>query len=302
MATAERTPESNPADRSVVKESLYQYVGASYSTEARSRLYLKLSKNPEDVHEIIYDRVAEGLRGDETVVDVGCGQGKFLLKMRDNGHLGPLIGINDNEDHFWLARRYIEKEGVDNLALVVGDAHKLPLGNESADVVTAQFLWYHVKYPWLAIDEARRILKPGGRLIAGLRSPDNLPKYFQIAQRAHEIINAPGPTPQSFYTHYGIDAGKADLSGAFGNLRVIHDKVKEMPVDEESWQNEYKPALSSFKNNPLISDIKHTYKYSWAIYSKALDRARDELYGDEIRKYGYFTDTEHQAILEAVKL
>ena len=48
---------------------------------------------------------------------------------------------------------------------VVGDASRLPLRDASIDVVTMIEVLEHVPEPWRAVDEARRVLRPGGVLV-----------------------------------------------------------------------------------------------------------------------------------------
>jgi SAM-dependent methyltransferase len=51
------------------------------------------------------------------------------------------------------------------LETLEGDAQRLPLADESADAVMLVSMLHHVEDPPAALAEARRILRPGGRLV-----------------------------------------------------------------------------------------------------------------------------------------
>jgi SAM-dependent methyltransferase len=48
---------------------------------------------------------------------------------------------------------------------VVGDAHQLPFGNASFDVVVSKDTLEHFAQPWNVIPEVYRVLRPGGRFV-----------------------------------------------------------------------------------------------------------------------------------------
>lgn len=48
---------------------------------------------------------------------------------------------------------------------VIGDAHCLPLRDSSFALVVSQDSLEHFARPWVAVDEVRRVLKPGGRFV-----------------------------------------------------------------------------------------------------------------------------------------
>lgn len=96
-----------------------------------------------------------------TVVDVGCGGGAFLLACRNAGWTG--IGYDPSRSAVAHAR---------SLGL---DAHvrrwpPCPLADEQADVVTFINVLDHLRDPFDALREARRVLRPGG--LVYIRAPN----------------------------------------------------------------------------------------------------------------------------------
>jgi len=115
-----------------------------------------------------------GLRGDEDLLDLGCGRGAVLLaaaKLLPEGHA---VGID-----LWRAdqtgnspeatRRNAELEGVSARVTVhTGDITSLPFTDRSFDVVVSSFVIHNIPTAAgreAAIDEAARVLRPGGRIL-----------------------------------------------------------------------------------------------------------------------------------------
>jgi SAM-dependent methyltransferase len=89
------------------------------------------------------------------LVDVGGGTGNYSVALRDEGW-EPLV---IDREPAMLARAAAK-----GLETQLGDAQRLPLADASADAVMLVSMLHHVEQPPLALAEARRILRPGGRL------------------------------------------------------------------------------------------------------------------------------------------
>ena len=99
----------------------------------------------------------EALRGapGRRLVDVGGGTGNYSLALRADGW-EPLVVDRQPE---MLARA--AAKGLETLE---ADAQRLPLPDASADAVMLVSMLHHVENPAAALAEARRILRPEGRL------------------------------------------------------------------------------------------------------------------------------------------
>lgn len=97
-----------------------------------------------------------------TVVDVGCSVGFVCDSMRDRG--AHAIGVDI--DVPGLARAS-ERFG-NKVLFLCADGERLPLPDESADVIVFNHIYEHVVDPFKVMADMRRVLKPGGMMYLGL--------------------------------------------------------------------------------------------------------------------------------------
>jgi ubiquinone/menaquinone biosynthesis C-methylase UbiE len=114
------------------------------------------------------------LRGDERILDVGCGRGVVLLAAQ---HLttGRAVGVDlwrsvdQSGNSAEATRRNAIAEGVaDRVELHTADMTALPLEDDSFDLVVSSFAIHNIRGRAgreKAISEAVRVLRPGGRLM-----------------------------------------------------------------------------------------------------------------------------------------
>jgi arsenite methyltransferase len=115
------------------------------------------------------------LRGDETVLDMGCGRGAVLLMAAQLLPRGRAIGIDlwrtaeQSGNSINVTQRNATLEGVsDRVELHTGDMTVMPFADASADVVLSSLAIHNivdVNGRRRALDEAVRVLRPGGRLV-----------------------------------------------------------------------------------------------------------------------------------------
>jgi ubiquinone/menaquinone biosynthesis C-methylase UbiE len=90
------------------------------------------------------------------LADIGGGTGNYARALRDEGWDPVVI----DREPAMLARA-----GAKGLETIAGDAQRLPLPDGSVDAAMLVSMLHHVEDPAAAIAEARRILRPGGRLV-----------------------------------------------------------------------------------------------------------------------------------------
>ncbi|MFO0627638.1 MAG: class I SAM-dependent methyltransferase [Polyangiales bacterium] len=126
-----------------------------------------------EVWEALLDGLA--LRGDERVLDVGCGRGAVLLAVARRLSTGRAVGVDiwRAQDQSGNARdataRNAALEGVEaRVELCTGDMRALPFDDASFDVVVSSLALHNladVADRAKAVREVARVLKPGGRVL-----------------------------------------------------------------------------------------------------------------------------------------
>lgn len=114
-------------------------------------------------------------RGDEQVLDVGCGRGLLLIGAAHRLTSGKAIGID-----IWRAKdqsgaspegaaHNAAIEGVaERIAIETGDMRQLPFADSSFDLVMSHWVVHNLEIEAdrvTALGEMKRVLRPGGRLL-----------------------------------------------------------------------------------------------------------------------------------------
>ena len=115
------------------------------------------------------------LRGDERILDLGCGRGAVLLMAAQHLSTGRAVGVDlwrsadQSGNSAEATRRNAVAEGVaDRIELHTGDMTALPFEDNTFDAVVSSLAIHNIPGRAgreKAIDEAVRVLRPGGRLL-----------------------------------------------------------------------------------------------------------------------------------------
>jgi SAM-dependent methyltransferase len=136
---------------------------------------------------------ALGLRGDERLLDIGCGRGAVLMLAAERLPQGRAVGIDlwstvdQSGNSERVTRRNAALEDVrERVEIHTGDMRKLPFPDASFDVVTSSLAIHNIDDEQgreQALSEIWRVLKPGGTaLIADLWYTASY-RQFLAAQR-----------------------------------------------------------------------------------------------------------------------
>lgn len=96
------------------------------------------------------------------LLDVGTGTGRVLEVLADE--VERAVGIDLSPDMLMIARSKLERARLRNCVVRKGDMYHLPAAAGSFDAVTIHQVLHYAERPGQAIEEAARVLRPGGRL------------------------------------------------------------------------------------------------------------------------------------------
>jgi arsenite methyltransferase len=104
------------------------------------------------------------LRPGQTVLDLGSGGGiDVLLSAKRVGPTGKAYGLDMTDDMLALARENQRKAGTTNVEFLKGEIEKIPLPDNSVDVIISNCVINLAADKDKVLREAFRVLKPGGR-------------------------------------------------------------------------------------------------------------------------------------------
>lgn len=134
-----------------------------------------------------------------TVLEVGCGPGQFAERITAALPTTEVVATDQSE-------RFVELTADRGLVAQVADVQALPFADDSFDVVCANWMLYHVPDLHRGLAELRRVLRPGGTLLAVTNGDGH------VADLRREAGLAPA------VTHFSSENGEAALRRHFDDV------------------------------------------------------------------------------------
>ncbi|MGG9998877.1 class I SAM-dependent methyltransferase [Pseudovibrio ascidiaceicola] len=129
------------------------------------------------------------LQENDKIADVGCGTGWFWTANQHRLPTGLEVSLLDQSAQMIAEAEeaLVKLPAIKQVTTCVEQAEAIPFEDASFDVVMAMHMVYHLSDTDKAMDEMRRILKPGGRLIITLNSPTNLQQVYELNSRVFDV-------------------------------------------------------------------------------------------------------------------
>lgn len=109
---------------------------------------------------------AIGLNGKGRILDVGTGTGFLALLLAKLGY--EVVGLDFAEKMLEIGREKARKLGLD-VSFVQGTCEHLPFASNGFDAVVNCRVMWTLTEPVKAVEEWKRVLKPGGKVISFMR-------------------------------------------------------------------------------------------------------------------------------------
>ncbi|WP_079403567.1 class I SAM-dependent methyltransferase [Streptomyces sp. 3211] len=183
---------AQPADPARVND--YDSFAEAYSAENENNLVNAYYERPGML----------ALAGDvagRRILDAGCGSGALSAALHDRGAV--ITGIDASARMLTLARRRLG----DDVALHVVDlSDRLPFDDGAFDDVVASLVLHYLEDWGPTLAELRRVIRPGGRLIASVDHPivaytiqDPRPDYFATTSYTFDWMFNRQSAPMRFW-------------------------------------------------------------------------------------------------------
>ncbi|NYI05054.1 methyltransferase domain-containing protein [Allostreptomyces psammosilenae] len=155
-----------------------------------------------------------GLRAGQRAVDVGSGIGRAVAELAGTGVRA--VGLEPDEAMVRLARERFPDDRFPTAGFRVGRAERLPFDDGSMDGYRAERVLHLLADPAVALAEARRVLRPGGRVVllgpdlsmAALDADDAATTAAVVAAHADGV---PSPRAARAFRRLLLDAGFVDV-------------------------------------------------------------------------------------------
>ncbi len=164
----------------MLQDTNYDNFAEAYSTENETSLINGFYERPAMLN-------LAGDVGGRQILDAGCGSGPLAKALSDRG--ATITGFDSSEAMIGLARKRLGEE----TELLVADlGQPLPFAEDTFDDVVASLVFHYLE-DWVSpLQEIRRVLRPGGRLIMSVNHPILYPlttpgsDYFKTTRYSDE--------------------------------------------------------------------------------------------------------------------
>jgi ArsR family transcriptional regulator len=170
-------------------------------------------------------------------LDVGTGTGRMLELFGPRAE--HAVGVDLSREMLAVARVNLERAGLRNCSLRQGDMYQLPLANETFDAAVFHQVLHYAEDPARALQEAGRVLKPGGRLAIVDFAPHDVEALR--AEQAHRRLGFADEEVVQWCTEAGFEPGPiAHLPGH--------------PLTVTLWSARRRPALPQQSRVPEAAE------------------------------------------------
>jgi SAM-dependent methyltransferase len=182
------------------------------------------------------------------ILDVGCGSGLFLYKMKQEGW--EVYGVEVNESAAKLGNE------AEQLNIHVGDLVSTNYQPDFFDYVRSNHSFEHIGNPHEVLNEIHRILKPDGKLFIGVPNFDSFnsrlfKKYWWYLCPPVHTFNYSVSNLKKMLENHGFEVEKAQFNGDYAGILGSFQIYMNRHIDSNT------TSKGAFMNNKLLAILAH---------------------------------------------
>lgn len=181
---------------------------------ARIVIHARFSTNPYSWSRWVLDQFS--FPAEAHILELGCGPGNLWTTNRRRIMPGWRVTLTDfSRGMVGAARANLGEEGA--FVFSVADAQHIPYADNRFDAVMANHMLYHVPHRQHALNEIRRVLKPGGRFYATTVGESHMREMWDLlAPFIPDVYTRVNGVSCSFT----LENGRAQLASVFDDVTV----------------------------------------------------------------------------------
>ncbi|HKC17986.1 MAG TPA: methyltransferase domain-containing protein [Candidatus Dormibacteraeota bacterium] len=175
-------------------ERLEQQYHDSSRLQTRVETHRRYAERKESFLGWLIDQL--GPKPGDLVADIGCGPGNYFARLREI----PVTMFGCD-----LSPGMVADANAAGMTAVVGDAQHIPFVSGSLDRVMCNHVLYHVADQIQALQELRRIARPGAVVVIATNGTDHLRALDDLARMAGRDLGTELPQRQRPFTLEDVD-------------------------------------------------------------------------------------------------
>lgn len=152
-------------------------------------------------------------------LDIGTGTGRLLELLADRTERG--MGIDLSQEMLTVARANLESASLRNVHVRQADMYNMPVADHSIDLATLHLVLHYSDAPGLVIEEAVRVLRPGGRLVI-VDFQTHTEERLRVEHKHHRLGFDDEEIALWFAQNNMVDLQSRDLQGDPLTVKIWH--------------------------------------------------------------------------------
>jgi ubiquinone/menaquinone biosynthesis C-methylase UbiE len=188
-----------------------QYAASTSKLDARAALHARFSIAEQTWHEWLFARVAPA-PGD-VLVELGAGTG--LLWSANESSLAAGVRVHLTDLSMAMCRRLLADVS-EATSVTRMNAERVAFLDDSADIVVANHMLYHVPDQQAALEEVVRVLRPGGRAVFATNGRNHMKELWEILAAA----GVAGPDADATHQAFLLEDAQQIVAPFFLRARI----------------------------------------------------------------------------------